>query len=189
MGVRRRQLLGALAAFGVADGFHASWPALVAAVGGCSAPVDDPPAPGTDLDALTPPEARVVAEETSAAAPAVTPLSASEAWRPFAPFRAGSSLGFGWSLADVTGLVEGSLVVRLRHEGDERKAEVRVYRNGGNPRGLAHTPELDLMLVTHSKRPTDEDLGRAVWTLAGNMRGASGHLDLAVFEPREGIFL
>lgn len=88
-------------------------------------------------------------------------------WPLFDPLGAGSEVGLGWSLARLSDVRRGALVLTLRHE-DGREAEVHICRRGREGRGIAHTPKLDLLLMNDGDgdQPTDESVGRVIKTLA-----------------------
>jgi len=205
MQLNRRQVLGVLGTLAAGGAVHAGLRAALvtpAAAPPAGAPAGvvppngvarTPPGvmPGTaksPVAAAPPPNAAPPPPERQ---PVITPVSDADVWRALSPFSIGSSIGFGWTVERARGIVDGAVLVELAQPSAGKTAEVRVYRNDGSPRGLAHTPELDLMLVRSDRGsgPTDEELGRAIQTLAGNLKGSSRHLKLAVFEPAESVLL
>jgi hypothetical protein len=88
-------------------------------------------------------------------------------WPLLAPVAAGSYLGSGWRVRNLSRVREGAAVLSLSRGSGER-AEVHVCRRSGLPRGLAHTAQLDLLLMNDGDGdlPTPESLGRAVKTVA-----------------------
>lgn len=85
----------------------------------------------------------------------------------FAPLALGDELGFGWRLKDVRAPERGAILVMLSRDVDT--ARVHVCRNGGCPAGVASTDQLDFLLMNRGGggETTDEDLGRALFVLAG----------------------
>lgn len=98
---------------------------------------------------------------TSAAA------TTTEVWPLFDPLGPDSEVGLGWRLESLSDLRRGALVLALRHDGG-RRAELHLCRRGHEPRGIAHTAELDLVLMNDGDGTvhTDESLGRVIKTLA-----------------------
>ncbi len=166
-------------------------------------PVPPEVLPPLDAPLASPPSSAIAAVAPSKPEPSSPPeaprksepehdepaVASSETLRLIEPFEIGSSIGFGWAISAVLGPNDGSLVLDLAHTGG-RTARVRAYRNGGKPRGLAHSEHLDLMLVTSTpgrRTPTDEYLGRAIWTLASNITSRVAPRQLALFAREEGI--
>lgn len=92
-----------------------------------------------------------------------------------APLRAGSEIGFGWRLEALYAPDRGAFIVELARVDSpqsERRARVHVCQHLGQPRGVAHTEWLDLLLMDggSGRSPTDEELGRVVQALAWVMR-------------------
>jgi hypothetical protein len=85
-------------------------------------------------------------------------------WALFHPIAPGDEIGLGWCLAEVSDVTQGGIVLTLRR--DEQEARVHLCRKEG--RGVAQSEGFDLMLMNHGtgKSPTDEELGRAIKTLA-----------------------
>jgi hypothetical protein len=116
------------------------------------------------------------APSTTTLMPPVTapasPTLQSGPWELIAPYRAGAPLALGWRVADLSAVERGAVTLRLRHDGGA-EAGVALCRNGGQPRGVAHTEQLDLILINggHGDSPTDEDLGRVLVSLAELLRG------------------
>jgi hypothetical protein len=115
-----------------------------------------------------------------------TPFVAGPApWALITPFKAGDDLGFGWQIADLQMTERGSAQLSLAHSSSKRKARVDLRRRSGEPRGLAHTATLDLMLMngaTGSMR-SDEALGRAVRAFAARLETSAESLELASLSP------
>ena len=146
----RRELLRVLA-IGTAA---ASIPASLASPGLAAA------APAEGLAAANPGEANPD-EGITAPAP----------WWLFAPLQAGSALGAGWSLANLSEVRRGACVLELVHEtGDV--ARVHVCGHDGRPKGLAHGHMVDLVLMDggNGDKPTDEQLGRVLLGIAVRVR-------------------
>lgn len=92
-------------------------------------------------------------------------------WWLMAPLSAGSSIGAGWSLADLSPVQSGAAVLTLTHR-DGRQARVHVCARTDQPRGVAHTTLLDLIVMDGAQgdRPTEEGLGRALQSLSSRIR-------------------
>jgi hypothetical protein len=88
------------------------------------------------------------------------------AWDLVAPLRGGDVLALGWHLQDLSPLAQGAAILTLVSETGQ--ARVHLCRNGGSPRGVAHTRDVDLLLMNGGQgdRPTDEPLGRVVLGIA-----------------------
>ena len=67
-------------------------------------------------------------------------------WPLLAPFEAGAALAGGWVLESLSPIQSGSATVVLRHPADSI-ARVVIRRNGGAPLGVAHTADLDFLLM------------------------------------------
>lgn len=110
------------------------------------------------------------AEPGPAALPPLPPVpAASPAWLVH-PLQPGTPLGLGWSLGAVHPPERGAVVVELTQ--GARLARVHVCQHQGQPRGLAHTEWLDLLLMDGGtgQSPTEEGLGRVVRALAQVIR-------------------
>jgi hypothetical protein len=88
-------------------------------------------------------------------------------WGLVAPLSAGSALGAGWTLLSLGPVQDGAAVISLVNT-EGVVARLHVCRNGGAPRGLAHTPAFDLLLMNGGDggTPSREDLGRVLLGLA-----------------------
>lgn len=103
----------------------------------------------------------------SASTTAATIPDREEVWPLFDPLGAGSEVGLGWRLVSLSDLRRGALVLALRHDSG-RRAELHLCGRGHEPRGIAHTSALDLVLMNDGDGSayTDESLGRVIKTLA-----------------------
>lgn len=92
-------------------------------------------------------------------------------WWLMAPLSAGSSIGGGWSLAELAPVQAGASILTLAHR-DGRQARVHLCARRAAPRGVAHTALLDLLIMDGSQGngATEEGLGRALRSLAGRIR-------------------
>jgi ferredoxin len=88
-------------------------------------------------------------------------------WGLFAPIRAGTSLGLGWKVEGLSPIRRGAATLELRHE--RGAAQVVVHRNGGSPRGVAHTSDLDFLLM-NGGGPTEGEVGRVLLGLAAALQ-------------------
>lgn len=88
-------------------------------------------------------------------------------WWLIAPVRRGSYVGSGWRVQSLSRIEQGAAVLTLAHLSG-KVAAVHLCRRAGLPRGLAHTPNLDLYLMNDGdgELPTPEGVGRAVKTVA-----------------------
>ncbi|MBW2459212.1 MAG: hypothetical protein JRI68_32240 [Deltaproteobacteria bacterium] len=91
-------------------------------------------------------------------------------WELVAPLVAGSTVGSGWQVAALSAVERGAVVLTLAHRSGQH-AQVHLCRRGSEPRGIAHTADLDLVLMNggDGKTPTGEGIGRAVKTVALQM--------------------
>jgi hypothetical protein len=105
------------------------------------------------------PEAAPPAEE----AVAVTPPP----WELVSPLVAGSAIGHGWRLVDLSPVRHGSSVVTLENARG-RTRRVHLCRNDGAPQGIIYTRRLDLVVMNEGsgELPTEEGLAQAVAALA-----------------------
>ena len=105
--------------------------------------------------------------------PAVPPPADSEAisspppWDLLSPLVAGSVVGHGWRLVDLSPLQDGSCVVTLQNRRG-RSHRVHLCRNDGSPQGIIYTRRVDLVVMNegYGDLPTEERLAQAVAKLA-----------------------
>lgn len=92
-------------------------------------------------------------------------------WEILWPFKEGTALGLGWVLESLSPVRGGSTNMVLRHEGSGI-ARVSIRRNAGAPLGVAHTDQLDFLLMNGggSTAQTDEVIGRILAVLADTLR-------------------
>jgi hypothetical protein len=104
-------------------------------------------------------------------------------WELIRPLELGSTVAFGWTVAGLTGAVDGSAVVTLQNKRG-RSHRVHICRNDGRPQGLVYTRRFDLVVMNGGRGdlPTEEGFARAVAEL--------GHV-LATNEndPRQGTLV
>jgi len=89
-----------------------------------------------------------------------------------APFGPGETIAPGWLLSYVEPMQHGAVVLGVASiEGP--LARVHVCRNDGQPRGIAHTPAFDLILMNGGDggTPSQEQLGRVLLGLANVLTG------------------
>jgi hypothetical protein len=93
--------------------------------------------------------------------------SAPAPWELVRPLAAGSVLAYGWRLADLGPVRDGSCVVTLTNERG-RARRVHLCRNDGSPQGIVYTRRADLVVMNegHGDLPTEERLAQAVAALA-----------------------
>ena len=100
--------------------------------------------------------------------PAASVVSSSPPpWELLSPLGAGSVVGHGWRLVDLSPVQHGSCVVTLRNRRG-RSHRVHLCRNDGNPQGIIYTRRVDLVVMNEGYRdlPTEERLAQAVAALA-----------------------
>src|SRR6187455_508203 len=73
-------------------------------------------------------------------------VSNEPAWGLLAPFGEGTALGLGWVLESVSPIAAGAASMALRHE-QSGVARIAIRRNNGAPIGIAHTDQLDFLLM------------------------------------------
>ena len=95
------------------------------------------------------------------------PRAATAPWELLAPLAAGAALGRGWQVAALSPVQAGSCVLTLAHAGG-RTHRVHLCRNAGEPAGLVHTEQVDLLVMNGGagELATDEGLAQAVATVA-----------------------
>jgi hypothetical protein len=91
-------------------------------------------------------------------------------WWLLAPYTVGQHIAFGWTLGLLEPLDRGALVLNL-HNGDAG-ARLHLCYHQGNPKGVAHSELLDVILMDGGQgdQSTDESLGRVMRHLANVMR-------------------
>jgi hypothetical protein len=124
---------------------------------------DEPPA---DRDGEN-----VAAQRTAAQPAAPAP------WELVAPFTAGSEVAYGWHLADLTAVQDGSAVATLQN-GRGRAHRVHVCANDGTPQGIVYTRRIDLVVMNqgYGDLPTEEHFGQAVAKLAHAIAANEGRV-------------
>ena len=126
-------------------------------------------APGDNLQELeTQSSDFIPLQPASADAVEVGTAGATEApWELVHPLRAGSALGHGWRVADLSAVADGSCVLTLQN-GRGRPQRVHVCRNDGDPQGLVYTDRFDLVVMNGGQGdlPTEEGMAQAVAAVA-----------------------
>ncbi|MEO8601497.1 MAG: hypothetical protein ABI629_02865 [bacterium] len=94
-------------------------------------------------------------------------LSAEQPWELLHPLAQGSAVANGWSVAALTGAVNGSCVLTLQNERG-RSQRVHLCRNDGRPQGLVYTNQFDLVVMNGGEgdQPTNEGFAQAVAKVA-----------------------
>lgn len=112
------------------------------------------------------PMAKVAGPHAVDAGPPKT-LTTAPPWQLVQPLQAGSAVSQGWSLSELSGVVDGTCVVTLRNA-NGREHRVHVCRNDGSPQGLVYTRKFDLVVMNGGQGdlPTEEGLAQAVAELA-----------------------
>ena len=115
-------------------------------------------------------------------------LGADVPWGLLAPFAQGSPLGHGWILEAMTPVSAGAVEILLR-SASRGIARVTVRRNGGKAVGIAHTEQLDFMLMNggggaaQTEDSIEQALMRMAETLRRNRRGGPDPSLLAALTP------
>lgn len=88
-------------------------------------------------------------------------------WELLAPFAEGAPLALGWAIESLSPVRGGAATLVLAHA-DHGRARVVIRRNGGAPLGVAHTADLDFMLMNGGSggTRTEESVGRILRALA-----------------------
>ncbi len=99
---------------------------------------------------------------------------ASGVWALVSPYGKGAHLGFGWFLGGLS-FDKGAAVLHLLTETGQRAHAALCYHRG-QPRGMASTDYLDLVLMDGGQgdKRTDEELGRVLMRLAEVVRDNEG---------------
>jgi hypothetical protein len=91
-------------------------------------------------------------------------------WWLIAPLTVGSTLAYGWYVGGLGRVTRGASVLTLKHSSGR---EVRVHLCGyeSEPRGVAHTGLIDLVLMDggSGNEQTDEAIGRIVLGVANKI--------------------
>lgn len=97
------------------------------------------------------------------------------AWGLLAPFGEGTVLGLGWVLESVSPIRGGAATMVLRHQ-ESGIARVAVRRNSGAPLGVAHTEQLDFLLMNGGggQLETQGSVGRVLQALARGLQKYAG---------------
>lgn len=109
-------------------------------------------------------------------------------WELLAPFSEGTPLALGWAIESLSPVRGGAATLLLRHA-EHGRARIALRRNGGAPLGVAHTAELDFMLMNGGSggSRTEESVGRVLIALAGALDeragGAAGAAQRAGLQP------
>jgi hypothetical protein len=94
-------------------------------------------------------------------------MTADPSWELLHPLALGSTLAHGWRVAGLTGALDGACVLTLQNERG-RAHRVHLCRNDGQPQGLVHTEQFDLVVMNGGAGdlPTEEGLAQAVADVA-----------------------
>lgn len=94
-------------------------------------------------------------------------LDAPAPWDLIHPLALGSTVANGWSVAALSGAVDGSCVLTLRNDRG-REHRVHICRNAGDPQGLVYTKHFDLVVMNGGQGdlPTEESIAQAVANVA-----------------------
>ncbi len=106
------------------------------------------------------------------AAVASTPASAAAGsapapWELLRPLRAGTAVGHGWRVAELSAVVDGACVLTLRNARG-RTYRVHLCAHERRPQGIVYTDRFDLVVMNGGQGdlPTDEGLAQAVAAVA-----------------------
>ena len=96
-----------------------------------------------------------------------TAPTAKAPWSLLSPLSAGSDLGLGWTLKEMSDIQMGAAVLTLTHQ-KGHQALVHICALDGSPVGIAQTRVFDLVIMNGEMgaAPSDEELGRVVLGLA-----------------------
>jgi len=99
--------------------------------------------------------------------PSVDAVTSPPPWALLSPLAAGSEVGHGWHLAELSPVQDGACAVTLRNARG-RAHRIHVCGNDGNPQGLVYTRRVDLVVMNEGKGdlPTEEHFAQAVAALA-----------------------
>ncbi len=160
----RRELVGK-AAVGAAAVLTAG-AAARAAVGSTPQGAEAPVHTGL-VDAATTEESQLAAGSPPVEGGSLATLEAPAPWEILQPLTVGSTVASGWTIAALTGAVNGSCVVTLENDRG-RQNRVHICRNDGNPNGIVYTRDFDLLAMNGGKGdlPTEESFARAIAELA-----------------------
>jgi hypothetical protein len=125
---------------------------------------------GLGLTALTVTTGATIQGRTCSAFASGSSLDGSPWWL-IAPLRAGTAVGKGWSVSELGNIEDGASILTLQsHQG--QKVNIHICAYDGEPKGLAHTEFLDLILMDGGcgDKPTDEQLGRVLLGIAKRIR-------------------
>ena len=92
-------------------------------------------------------------------------------WWLLAPLTTSTAVGKGWYIRTLGEITEGASILTLEHcDGDSKNVHICVH--DGEPKGLAHTEFLDLILMDGGRgdKPTNENLGRVLLGIANRIR-------------------
>lgn len=137
---------------------------------------------------------RLVEERPTAPLASVTPgpsmseHGTSQPWALLHPFVRGSPLGLGWVLESVAPIESGAATLVLRHP-REGVARVAIHRNTGEPRGVAHTEQLDFLLLNDGggREQTAQSVGRVLRSLAARLGRPRAETDVAMLAPHGAV--
>lgn len=98
-------------------------------------------------------------------------VSNEPAWGLLAPFGEGTALGLGWVLESISPIAAGAASMVLRHE-QSGVARIAIRRNSGAPIGIAHTDQLDFLLMNGGggQQETQGSIGRVLQALARGLQ-------------------
>ena len=154
----RRELIGKAAVGAAAAVAVSAARTGVASARAVPAATNDPAHGGEGRNAVLPPADPPPADSVASSPPP---------WELLSPLGAGSVVGHGWRLVDLSPVQHGSCVVTLRNRRG-RSHRVHLCRNDGNPQGIIYTRRVDLVVMNEGYRdlPTEERLAQAVAALA-----------------------
>jgi hypothetical protein len=92
-------------------------------------------------------------------------------WWLLDPYRVGSALGLGWSIASLSDIANGAAILELAHPSGDR-ARIHLCGHDGAPRGLASSAVVDFIVMDGrtGREATDESIGRVILSLARHVR-------------------
>src|SRR5438552_9917727 len=154
----RRELIGKAAVGAAAAVAVSAARTGVASARAVPAATSDPAHGGEGRNAVLPPADPPPADSVASSPPP---------WELLSPLGAGSVVGHGWRLVDLSPVEDGSCVVTLQNRRG-RSHRVHLCRNDGNPQGIIYTRRVDLVVMNegYGDLPTEERLAQAVAELA-----------------------
>jgi hypothetical protein len=125
---------------------------------------------GLGLTAITVTTGAAIQGSTCSAFASGSSLDGSPWWL-LAPLTVGTVVGKGWQVSTLGSIENGASILTLQHK-QGQTVNIHICAYDGDPKGLAHTEFLDLILMDGGcgDKPTDEHLGRVLMGIAKRIR-------------------